>query len=202
MVQDRFPSRSYGINSIPQEDPNEILAIAPGTKLPGGVIYDPALTRSVRTGQILARNSLTGLYLPIKATEAAALAASGASEITVKDAHPFVAGDVIAFGGTANDATIASVNYDTNVITIVGTLSANVADNEAISVEANDVGVAVGIAAERWNPTSVVSSGGKGSMYIAGTFKKWRLYGLVTAASSALGGSDVLAPEGTLYRIG
>lgn len=206
MVNQGFPANSYGHVRTPLEEPNEILALAPATSLPGGVLFAPTLTREVRVGEILAQDSVSKFYLPRKSTEANGLSASGQNLLTVDDAHMFEVGDTLSFGGTAADNDVVSINYETNVITLAANLSANVADRERVFVDSNGVGTAVGIASVRWTPRPEVAiEAGKGAMYIAGTFKKWRLHGSAdgvdTQANTDLGGVTIQAPEGALYRI-
>lgn len=207
---------SGGQQEIPVDYPDEIIASTSGLeKLPGGGIIGIENTIEVRVGEVLARLSAdvagvgeSGQLIPRKATEAAALANSGQKEVVFKDAHNFKVGDVCGFGGTANDNAIASIDYDTNTVTFVDNLSANVAKDEAIAVETNGQNSAIGIAAERVTPLAdtIGIAAGRVSVYIGGLFYKNKIKGgagegLDTAAASALGAVNIASPVADLVRI-
>jgi len=205
-----------GQQEIAIENSNEILASTSGLeKLPGGVIVAHSLEREIRVGEILARLSaaVTGLgeigqVVPRKSTEAAAVAAIGTQFVIVDDAHPFVVGDTLKFGGTAADEVISAINYTTGRIDLATTLSAEVGLNERVYVDTAGMKDAVGIAAERFTPVSGAAgiAHGRVSMYIGGLFKLAKLHGggaggLDTAAITDLGAVMITAGEGTLARI-
>ena len=197
--------------------PNEFIAETSSiVKLPGGVVLaNGARARDIRAGEILARLTAdvvgvgsSGQYIARKSTELAASAADAATSITVKNAHPFAAGDTIVIddGSNPSDAeVIASIDYATNVITLAGTLSGGtnpLPANSKVSVTASGQGTAVGVAGERFTHP-IVRTGllGRTSLIIEGLLKKSRVYGFDTQAATDLSGTDVIAPEGTLVRI-
>lgn len=78
--------------------------------------------KQVKAGTILGKVTASGLYAPVKKTTLAANALSTDTTITVADATFFQAGDEIDVNGTT--ATIDSINYGTNVITLTAQLGA------------------------------------------------------------------------------
>lgn len=89
-------------------------------KLPGGAVVKGG-SRGIRSGDLLAYTDITagdGVHLQV-CKYTLVTAASGASDISVLDAHPFEVGDNISIG--SDDEVIQSINYETNVITIVST---------------------------------------------------------------------------------
>jgi hypothetical protein len=94
-------------------------------------------------GHPVGKITASGKYGPYTHTTLSAAAASTDTTITVSDASLLVAGDDIDVNGTA--ATISSINYDTNVITL--TAAVGVAKASGDSVDLND---------GRENPTVVL----------------------------------------------
>jgi hypothetical protein len=90
-------------------DSTKVLADADGKKI-------------VKKGQPLGKITSSGKYRPYTHTELAADAASTDTAITVQDVSLLVAGDAIDVNGTT--ATIDSINYDTNVITLTAAIGA------------------------------------------------------------------------------
>lgn len=213
-----FPPLGQGIVNTPIVTPDEILASMQGLeKLPGGVIIgDGSRTRPVRIGEILAQLTADvanvgddNTYIPRKATELAATAAEGQSDLTVDDSWPFEVGDTITIMDGSNEV-IASINRSTHVITIVGNITADGTDprslNGRVWVPTSGQSRVDGIAGERYTPnTSLSNITGRVSMYIGGLFKLAKLKGsasgLDVAALAALEGILVNAPEGTLVRV-
>lgn len=208
---------SGGQQEIPVDYPDEIIASTSGLeKLPGGGIIAIENTREVRIGELLARLSAdvaglgkAGQLVPRKSGEAAALATSGAQFIMMKDPHPFVVGDTLTFGGTADNEVITAINYETGRVDLATTLSANVAANERVYVNANGLGTAVGVAAERVTPVAetIGIAAGRVSLYIGGLFYANKIKGglagggLDTAAIASLGAVVQASPVGSLARI-
>ncbi len=219
----RFPPLGSGFFEIPVNDAPEILALAPGEMIPGGAIIAVDAVREIRVGELLARLTADvaglgseGQYIARKSTEAAALSSTGANTVTVDDAHPFEVGDTLEFTGGADDEVVESIDYDTNIITIVGTISgADVDPNDRVFVTADGQGTAVGIAAVRYTPNSTLTDGaivaqqdifGKVAMYVAGSFKKNKLHGSADGVDvqgdTDLGGYDIIGNHELIYRIG
>lgn len=205
-----IPSRSIGYNEQPIEYPDEIRAGA-AEKIPGGVLYDPALTREVRIGELLARHSTSGRYWPRKSSETTASVGSTDTTVPVDDAHAFEVGDTVVVQDSTGGGVITAIDYDDNILTVTalsgGTNPHPV--NSRVYVNSNGLGTAVGIAAERYTPNNNFSFVGQGSMYIAGLFYKNKLKGSAdgvdTQGKSDLGGVTIdrgTDPEGDLYRIG
>ena len=141
--------------------------------------------RGIRSGDILAKDtSKTGDYAVVcKITKLAAAAASGATALTVDDAHPFEAGDSIVVASQAA-RTIGSVNYGTNVITITSGLASSASNNVTVSASANDKNKPIAIANTPVLDKDSSRSGNKldlrtpidrtiayGDAYVVGTFK-------------------------------
>lgn len=213
-----FPPLGQGVINEAIIYPDEILASMQGLeKLPGGVIIgDGSRTRPVRVGEILAQLTADvpnvgddNTYIPRKATELAATAAEGQSDLTVDDSWPFEVGDTITIMDGSNEV-IASINRSTHVITIVGNITTDGTDprelNARVWVPASGQWRTDCIAGERYTPSATLSGiTGRVSVYIGGLFKLAKLKGsasgLDVAARAALNGQDIAAPEGTLVRV-
>ena len=216
---DGYPTQGQGIVSDDIEYPDEILVSTQGAeKAPGGVIIAAgSRSRDIRIGEILARLTAdvtnvgdSGQYIARKSTELAATAAEGQGDLTVDDAHPFVAGDtILILDGTAE--VIQSINYTTNVITIVGNITADGTDprtlNGRVSVTASGQRNTNGIAGQRYTHNTALGSTvtGRCSMYTAGLFRLAKLkgsgaVGLDTAARAAFAGTDQILAQETAVR--
>lgn len=99
----------------------------------------------VSKGHPLGKITSSGKYGPYTHTTLSAAAASTDTTITVADASLLVAGDLIDVNGTA--ATINSINYDTNVITLSAAIG--VAKSSGDPVDLDD---------GRENPTVIVKN--------------------------------------------
>ena len=111
---------------------------------PGGGSV-PAGVRSVRGGDILARNTSTKKFIVVKSSFLTALVAANATVVNVNDAHPFEVGDSIVVG-TATAETITAINYVTHQITLGTSISKAVANKTAVKVITNGQGKGVAVA--------------------------------------------------------
>ena len=100
-------------------------------------------SRSIRAGDILARDTSTKKFLVAKRSAVSAAASSSVS-ISVDDAHPFESGDLLSIG--TDSVTVASVNYDSNILTLTAGITA--ADNDLVTLRGttNNREKAVGVA--------------------------------------------------------
>jgi hypothetical protein len=113
-----------------------LLTTHDAVELPGPIVldhvngYDGANTGredELRAGQLMAKVTATGLWVPVKRTQVNGT--SGANtEIILDDASAFQVGDVVTIGADTA-ITITAINYTTNTITITST---TVADNDPV----------------------------------------------------------------------
>ena len=195
---------------------SQLLAILRNTtglmKYPGGLPV-AANSRAIRDGDIIAKNTSTNQACVCKFSELSATAAQSHALLTVDDAHPFQAADVITRTGAATeDLTIASINYDTNVITCTGNVavSGGFAVNDDIHVATNNQDNPIGIAltpledrnARRTGlnanlVTDLVQTRQYGDIAIQGVFKLSAIRNFVvgTRMDTELGGADLAAND-------
>lgn len=95
---------------------------------------DSTGNKRLKAGMPLGKITASGKYSPVKKTTLAAAAASTNTTITVTNAAYFQIGDQININGT--NATISSINYATNVITLSAAIGAAKAIGD--SVKATD----------------------------------------------------------------
>ena len=141
--------------------------------------------RGIRSGDILAKDtSKTGDYAVVcKVTQLAAAASSGATTITVDDAHPFQVGDSIVVA-SQSARTIGSINYGNNQLTITSGLASNASNNTTVVARANDKDHPIAIAntpvldkdsSRSGNLSDLVTPIDRtiayGDAYVVGTFK-------------------------------
>lgn len=112
--------------------PVQILASEHLRFIQGGMTIDGTYVRDgqyetgkkiVKVGTRLAKITSSGLYAPVRASALASAAAAADTTIEVDDATFYMAGDALSIGGTA--ATIDSINYSTNVITLTAAVGAD-----------------------------------------------------------------------------
>lgn len=69
----------------------------------------------IQAGTLMGRITASGIWVPCKRTTVASGGGAGVATCTLTNARAFKVGDTITIGGDA--ATIATINYSTNVIT-------------------------------------------------------------------------------------
>lgn len=223
MVQ-RFPNQGVGIQNVPIELPNEILASTSGLeKMPGGVTIGAGVrSRLIRAGEILARLGgdvadvgVEGDFIARKSTELTASCATGQAEAVVDDASPFEIGDTILVddGASAMDpAVILAIDRDTNTITVAVDFANGTNPNPIdarVSVVANGQNDAHGIAATKYTPNAAIPDiSGRVSVYTAGLFKLAALHGsdagldgTARAAFGAPAANDQILAQETAVRV-
>ena len=112
------------------------------TLFPGGATVAKN-SRSIRQGDILARNTSTKRILVAKKSHLQVASGTNATAIQVDDAHAFAVGDVITVGTAAN-LTITAISYENNTITV--TVAGAQVINARVYVVANAQGAGIGVA--------------------------------------------------------
>ncbi len=223
MVQ-RFPNQGVGIQNVPIELPNEILASTSGLeKMPGGVTVGAGVrSRLIRAGEVVARLGadvvgvgVEGDFIARKSTELTATVATGQPVAVVDDSSPFEIGDTILLddGVSAMDATvILAIDRDTNAITVAvdftGGTNPSPIDSR-LSVVASGQNDAHGIAATKYTPNAAIPDiSGRLSVYTAGLFKLAALHGsdlgldtTARAAFDAPAANDQILAQETAVRV-
>jgi hypothetical protein len=104
-----------------------------------GITLDSTKVRSnsdgkkiISKGHPVGKITANGKYGPYTHTTLSAAAASTDTTVTVADSSFFVAGDAISVNGTA--ATISSINYDTNIITLTAAVGAAKASGDPVDL--------------------------------------------------------------------
>lgn len=223
MVQ-RFPNQGIGIQNVPIELPNEILASTSGLeKMPGGATVGAGVrSRLIRAGEIVARLGgdvdgvgVEGDFIARKSTELTATVATGQAVALVDDVSPFEVGDLVLLddGSSPMDATvILSIDRVTNEITVAVDFTGGTNPHPIdarLSVVANGQNDAHGIAATKYTPNADIPGiSGRISVYTAGLFKLTKLHGsdlgLDTTARAAFDApvvNDQILAQETAVRV-
>ena len=178
-------------------------------KYPGGLPV-AANVRAIRSGDVLAKNTNNDHVQVCKFTELSATSAQTDTTLDVDDAHPFEVGDVITLddGTNTETLTIASINYDTNVITTTAGVAqaAGYAADTDVFVATNNQDNPIGIAlVPHWDRdanrtgnnvdlvTPKMSPTQYGDIAIMGVFKLTAIknFRVGTRMDTELGGADL-----------
>ncbi len=131
--------------------PAEILASQHVRYIRGGMTIDQNFVRLdqfetgrriVKAGTRLGKITASGLFAPVRSTTLSVAALTTDTTITVVDARFFMAGEQVNVNGT--NATISSINYTTNVITLTAQIGAAKAIGDTVKAT-NGLGTAVAV---------------------------------------------------------
>ena len=127
-----------------------VLATETGLRSPRGITIDPATIKKnsqgncyVESGAIVLRLS-SGLGKIYPASKATAATTTSSALLTVTNIQGFEVGNVVSINGTTAVGEIASINADTNVITLTANATNAVAIGDKITV-ASPTGTPIGI---------------------------------------------------------
>lgn len=213
-----IPVRGIGMVQDPVQYPNEFIAemnsliLLPG----GGIFACGERAGEIYPGSVLARLTAdvagvgeAGQFIARKSALLTATAAMGANTLTVANPSMFKPGDTIVVDDGVDPAdaeVISSVNLETGVITIVGTLSGSATDplpiGSRVGVAASGQDTAYGLSRTRYHINREHPVVGQAAIIIGGIFVKNKLIGWDAAAATTLGAVDITgAVQGTLVNI-